>query len=86
MEFLLSSKICHADRLLRLIPKHTKPLEDAVITSLRTENTLCNTVWEIPVTLGEIKEKVFDDDFIKEIKNKIKDKARQISDAYSICN
>ena len=29
---------------------------------------------------------MFDDDFIKEIKNKIKDKNRQISDAYSISN
>ena len=34
---------------------------------------------ELPVRLGEIKEKAFDDDFIKKFKE------RQISDAYSIC-
>ena len=89
MEFLPSSKISHADGLSRLIPKHTEPLEDMVIASLQTKvevkNTLCNTIRELPVTLGEIKENVFNDDFIKEIKNKIKDKDQQILDAYSIC-
>ena len=89
MEFLTSSKISHADWLSRFIPKHTELIEDTVIASLRTEvevkNTLCNTVRELPITLDEIKEKVFDD-FIKEIKNKINDKDQQVSDAYSICN
>ena len=37
MEFLPSSKISHADGLLRLIPKHTEPFKDTVIASLRTE-------------------------------------------------
>ena len=90
MELLPFSKISHANRLSRLISKDTEPLEDIVIATLQTEvevkNTLCNTVRELLVTLGEIKENAFDDDFIKEIKNKIKDKNRQISDAYSICN
>ena len=90
MEFLPSSKISPADGLSRLIPKHTEPLEDTVIASQRTEveakNTLCSTVRNLPVTLSVIKEKAFDDDFIKEIKNKIKDKDRQISDSNSICN
>ena len=37
MEFLPSSKISHADGLSRLVAKHTKPLEDTVIASLRAE-------------------------------------------------
>ena len=90
MEFLPSSKISYVDGFSRLIPKHTEALEDTGISSLRTEveikMSLCNSVREFPVTLGKIKEKAFDDDFIKEIKNKIKDKDRQISDANSICN
>ena len=31
MEFLPSSKLCHADELSRLIPQNSKPLEDTVI-------------------------------------------------------
>ena len=37
MDFITSSKISHADRLSRLIPKHTEPLEDTVIVSMRTK-------------------------------------------------
>ena len=51
-------------------------LQKLVIASLRIEvevkNTLCNAIRDLPVTLGEIKGKAFDDDFIKEIKNKKK--------------
>ena len=89
MEFHPSSKISHANGLSILIPKHTEPLEDTVIIFLRTKvevkNTLCNTVRDLPVILGEIKEKAFDDS-MKKIKNKIKYKNQQISDAYSVCN
>ena len=55
-------------------------------TEVEVKNTLCNTVRELLITLGEIREKGFNDDFIKEIKNEIKDKDQQISDAYSIFN
>ena len=48
--------------------------------------TLCNITWKLPFTCGEIKRKAFEDDFIKGIKIKRKDKDRQISSAYSICN
>ena len=69
MEFLLSLKISHANGLSRLITKHTKPLEDTVIASLQAEvevkNKLCDTVRDLLVILREIKEKAFDDDFIK---------------------
>ena len=69
MEFLPSLKISHADGLSRFILKQTELLEDTVIASLQTvvevKNTLCYTIREL---LGEIKKKVFDDDFMKEIK------------------
>ena len=54
-------------------------------TKVRVKNKLCITVRELQLTLCEIKEKAFDEDFIKQIKKK-EDKDQQISDAYSICN
>ena len=42
-------------------------IDSSIQTEVEVKNTLCNTVSELPVTLGEIKEKTFDDDFIKEI-------------------
>ena len=74
MEFLRSSKISHADGLSRLM--HSEHVEDTEITSLLTEIAVkiyyATLFIELPLTVGEIKEKAFDDDFIKEIKNKIK--------------
>ena len=59
MEFLLSKEIAHADGLFRLIPKNTEPLEETVITSLKSKMdvkyVLFNTVKELPVMLEEIK-------------------------------
>ena len=72
MEFLPSSKLCHADGLYRLIPKNSEPLEDTVIASLQAEieikKILCNTVRELTVTLEEIKNKTLDDSFMVEIR------------------
>ena len=59
MEFLLSKKLCHVDRLSRLISKHREPLEDNLTASLRIEEefktTLYNTVKKLPVTIDQIK-------------------------------
>lgn len=58
-------------------------MEDTVIASLQAEvdkkNFLCNTVWELPVTLEEKKIKALDDNFIVEMRKKTKTE-------YSICN
>ena len=42
---------------------------------------LCNTVQELPMMLEEIKNKALDDNFIVEMKKKVKE-----SEVYSICN
>ena len=68
MEFLQSSELCHADRLSRLFPQNSEPLEDTVIASLQEEIEIKNTVPELPVTLEEIKNKVLNDNFIVEMK------------------
>ena len=69
MDFLPSKKLCHADKLSRLIPKHREPLEDTVSASLRTEGelktALCNTEFKLPVTLGQIKQEALNHEFIK---------------------
>ena len=43
MEFLPSSKLCHAERLCSLIQKNSEPLEDAAIASLQAEIEIKNT-------------------------------------------
>ena len=74
MEFLLSSKITHANGLSNLIPKHTEPIEDSdrLPRNKSRGKKIHNATLleELPVTLGEIKEKAFDDNLIKEIKKK----------------
>ena len=50
MEFLSSSKLCHADELSRLILQNSEPLEDMVIASLQMKieinEILCrNDLW-----------------------------------------
>ena len=59
IEFLSLKKLGHADGLSRLIPKFSEPLEDIVIAVLSDEEELsvllCNTIWELPVTLEHIK-------------------------------
>ena len=59
MVYLPSNKFGHADGLSKLIPKYKEPLEDTVIAFLQCEDklkiTLCNSVREFPVTLGQIK-------------------------------
>ena len=73
MEFLPSSKLCHADVLSRFKPKNNEPLEDTVIASLQAKveilKILCNNVWKLPLTLEEIRYKALDDNFIVEMKN-----------------
>ena len=70
MEFLPSKKIPRVDGLSKLIPKITKPLEEAVIGSLSSEmdikNVPCNTVKELLVTLEEIRFKAKFDKFVAE--------------------
>ena len=40
MEYVPSKSLGHADRLSRLIPKYTEPLEETVIAELRDESEL----------------------------------------------
>ena len=75
MEFLPSKEIAHADGLSRLIPKILEPLEEIVITSLRSEMdvkyVLLNTIKELPVTLEEIRFKKKFDKFINFYRKRI---------------
>ena len=90
MEFLPLQKLGHADRLSRLIPKTRKPLEDMVIASLCTESimstVLCNTVRELLVTLEEIRKEAAKDEFITQRKQRIANKDKQVTNAYTLCN
>ena len=78
MVYLLSNKFSHADGLSRLIPKYKEPLDDTVIASLQNECelkiTLCNSVWELPVTLDQIKQEALHTEYINRIKTKILEK------------
>ena len=55
MEFLPSKKLCHANRLYRLILKFSESFEVTAIAAIQTENEvkniLHNTVRELPITL-----------------------------------
>ena len=90
MEFLPSQKLGHADGLSRLIPKMQEPLEDTVIASLHTESimstVLGNTVKELPVTLEEIRKEAAKDEFVTQIKERIVNKDKQVTNVYTLCN
>ena len=90
MDFLSSQKLGHTDGLSRLIPKMREPLEDTVIASLHTESimstVLCNTVRELPVALEEIRKEAAKDEFITQIKERITNKDKQVTNAYMLCN
>ena len=61
-----------------------------VIAALRSENvvenTLNNTISELPVSLKEIKREAVRDNFIKEIKAKLLEKNTKIEETYSLCD
>ena len=83
-------KLGHVDGLSRLIPKMQEPLEDTVIASLRTESimstVLCNRVRELPGTQEEIRKDAEKDEFITEIKERIVNKDKQVTNAYTLCD
>ena len=84
------NKIGHADGLSRLIPRTSETFEDTVIAALRSENevenTLNNTIRELPVSLKEIKREAVRDNFIKEIKAKLLEKNAKTEETYSLCD
>ena len=90
MEFLPSKEIAHADGLSRLIPKNTKPLEETVIASLRSEMdvkyVLFNIVTELPITLEEIKFKTKFDEFINPTKKELMNQKVKTNNIFSTCN
>ena len=75
IQYLSTNKIGHVDELSRLIPRTSETFEDTVMAALRSENevenTLNNTIRELPVSLKEIKREALRDNFIKEIKAKL---------------
>ena len=83
MKFLSSSKVCHVDgfeqsipKNSELIPKNSEPLEDMVISSLRLEVEIKNTMLYCAGTTYDIgrnkKDKALHDNFILEMKKKTK--------------
>lgn len=72
-----------------MIPKFCEPLEDTVIAALLAENEVKNIlsymICDLPVTLEEIKAKTLKDIFVKEVKEKLKDKIK-LDNVFSICN
>ena len=90
MAFLLSKEIAHADRLTRLIPKNTEPIEETIIASLKSEMdvkyVLFNTVKELPVTLEEIKFKTKFDKFFNETKKELMNQKVKTNNIFSMCN
>ena len=90
MEFLPSKEIAHADRLSRLIPKNTEPLEETVIASLNSEMdvkyVLFNTVKELPVMLEEIKFKTKSNKFINQTKKELMNQKVKTNNIFSMCN
>ena len=87
MEFLASEKLCYTDGLSRRIAKHREPLEDTVISSLRTgefKTILCKTLRESPVSLDQIKQEALNDKFIRQTNTTIYEKDRlQIFSPYT---
>lgn len=93
MEYQLSKTLEHVDGLSRLIAENAKPLEDMIISALKREmevkNILCKVVWELPVTLDEIKQKAEKDVFIAKIKKQLKETKKEQNkelNMYLICN
>ena len=90
IQYLSTNKIGHADGLSRLIPRSAETFEDTVITALRSENdvenTLNSTIRELPVSLKEIKRESERDNFIREIKSKLLKKNTKIEETYLLCD
>ena len=90
LEYLPTNKIGHADGLYRLIPNQCQPLEDSVITVIRSDceikSIIENTVRDLLVTLSEVKSEAIEDDFINEIKQKIAAMNNSVSEVYSLCD
>ena len=94
MEYVPSKKFGHADGLSMLIPKYSEPLENTVITAVKTENkikVLVNIVRELPVTTEGIKVKSETDNFIKKMKGQVRFREENRvylpgCNYYSICN
>ena len=90
MEFLQSKQIAHADRLSRLIPKNTEPLEEIVIASLKLEMDVkyffFNTIKEPPVKLEEIEFMTKFDKFINQTKKELMNQKVKTNNIFSTCN
>ena len=90
MGYLPSNKFGHVEGLSRLIPKYKESLESTVIASLQFEGkskiTLCNSVRELPVTLDQIKQEAFRNEYINQIKTKILEKDQRTTDICSTCD
>lgn len=63
-----------------------KTVIDAIRTEVEIKSTLCNIVKELPITMNEIIDKASDDEFIKEVKDKLNSKDQNVSEVYSLCN
>ena len=74
MESLTPSKLCHMDRLSRLSPKNSEPLEDRVIATSRSRDKKYTMQYCVGTTcdFGRNKNKGLDDNFIVEMKKKLK--------------
>ena len=61
MVFFPSKRLEYADGFSRLIPKPCEPLEETMITTLRLKipikRVLCNTIFQLPETIEEIRNK-----------------------------
>ena len=90
IQYLSTNKIGHAEGLSRLISRSAETFEDTVITALRSENevenTLNSTIKELPVSLKEIKREAVRDKFIREIKAKLLKKNTKTEETYSLCD
>ena len=87
MEFLPSFKLWDANDSTNLSPKMVNFLKDTIITSVKVEleikKTLFNIVWELSVTLNEIK-KGIGVNFIVEKKKNLNGSTTE-SEVNSIC-
>ena len=87
MEFLPSKETAHADGLSRLILKDTEPLEETIITSLRSEMDVKYVLFNaVSVTLKEIKFKTKFDKFINQIKKELMNKKVKTNNIFLTCN
>ena len=77
------------DSLSRLIPTQKELLEDSVIAALHIDSEvktmINNTIYELLVTLLEIKTEAVNDEFIKTTKQKLS-RGDVTSDIYSVCD